>query len=145
MKTEQNTHVSPEVLSLLGAALIAIQKVECALYSSIQPLCKQSRCKNIQALGNMTSNQFLKGTTTEIQPTLLSLQHELTDNLPMPIKEISQFIYKRNLITHHFWQLTDAQIKGTEKLSQPVLFLKNLLDQCDEWLKQIKNESLKSA
>lgn len=138
MKTEQNTHVNPEVLSLLGAALIAIQKVECELYNSLQPLCKQSLCKNIQALGKMTSNQFLKGTTTEIQPTLLSLQHELTDNLPMPIKEISQFIYKRNLITHHFWQLTDAQIKGTEKLSQPVMFLKDLLDQCDEWLKQIK-------
>ena len=59
--------------------------------------------------------------------------------------EISQFIYKRNLITHHFWQLTDTQIKGTEKLSKPVPFLKELLAQCDEWMQQIKNASLKSA
>ena len=137
MKTEQNTHVSQEVLLLLGASLIAIQKVESSLYSALQPLCKQSHSKEIQALGMMTPNQFLKGTTTEIQPTLQSLQLELADDLPMPVKEISQFIYKRNLITHHFWQVTDAQTKGAEKLSQPVLFLQELLEQCDEWIKQM--------
>lgn len=138
MKTIERVYVSQEVLPLLGAALLAVQKVEWTLFCALQPLCKQCHSKDIRALGRMTSSQFLKGTIAELQPTLLSLEEALADNLPMPVEGILELIYKRNLITHHFWELTDAEIKGAEKISQPVSFLQDLLVQCDGWMEQIE-------
>jgi len=117
-----------EQLSLLGSVLISMQKVNFSLYRLMQPVCETHSAQNVQQLANKTSDQFLQGTTTELKPTLLLLEEAC---LPLTINELLDFIYKRNLVSQRFWHVTNADIKGNEKIANPESFLRNLLAECE--------------
>jgi len=127
-----------ELLPLLGTALVSIQEVEYHLYKVIHGLCKEHDSTDIQVIKAMTSDQFLKGTSVEVKPTLLLLQKELADKLPISINEISNFICQRNLVTNKFWHAINSEVRESEKLADPILFLQKLLGQCEEWVSLIK-------
>ncbi|KJY83569.1 hypothetical protein TW81_07260 [Vibrio galatheae] len=143
--TEYKTALQQDLMPLLGEALIAVQKVDFALYKAIQPLCKQHPNRDLRALSRLTANQFLQGTSADVTLRLQPLHNMLNDELPMSVAEISDFVSKRNLITQQFWQLTDAPIKGGEKIAQPVPFLQQLLSQCDKWMERVEKVDLKAA
>lgn len=125
----QSTDIqSNDRFSLLGAALVSMQKVNFSLYQAMQPVCKTHDEKKVQELVSKTSDQFLQGTTAELKPTLLLLEEA---RLPLTIKELLDFIYKRNLVSQQFWHVTDADIKGSEKIANPEDFLRNLLTECE--------------
>ncbi|MFA0707878.1 glucosamine-6-phosphate deaminase, partial [Vibrio sp. 10N.222.48.A3] len=67
------TNLSNEQLSLLGKALLSVQRLENSLYQSIRALCKQNSSSDTQAIENLTSEQFLKGTITELKPVIQQL------------------------------------------------------------------------
>ncbi|MFM2588802.1 glucosamine-6-phosphate deaminase [Vibrio sp. TBV020] len=138
MKLLTDTH-SNERFSLLGAALIATQKVDFLLYRVIQPICKTHLSSEVKPLANKTSDQFLQGTMKELKPVLSTLEETCSEQMPLTASELSDFIYKRNLITHQFWQVTEADIKGSEKIANPEDFLRNLLTECEAW--QVKIEA----
>ncbi|MEZ8105575.1 glucosamine-6-phosphate deaminase [Vibrionales bacterium C3R12] len=135
---DNTPHLNDELLPLLGATLISIQEVEYHLYKAIQNLCKDAHSNNIQTIKAMTSDQFLKGTTVEVKPTLLLLQNEFSDKLPISVDDISNFIYHRNLVTHSFWHAINPDVRESEKLADPLLFLQKLYAQCEEWISLIK-------
>ncbi|KII77402.1 hypothetical protein PL18_15650 [Vibrio renipiscarius] len=132
-------NMDSELLSLLGATLIAVQKVDNLLYRSIQPLCKYQPLEALNTLGRMTPELFLQGTTAELKQTLLLLNDNVGEALPLSMNQMSDFIYKRNLVTRQFWQITDAEVKGGEKMANPKQFLLNLLNECEQWGMQVES------
>ncbi|RTZ14929.1 glucosamine-6-phosphate deaminase [Vibrio aquaticus] len=133
LSTDTQNH---ELLPLLGATLIASQKVNFLLYQLMQPICKAHSSSQVQHLASKTSDQFLQGTTAELKPILLLLEES---HLPLTINELLDFIYKRNIVSQQFWHVTDAEIKGGEKIANPVAFLRNLLSEYEAW--QVKLET----
>lgn len=139
--TSLSTNQTPqdiELFQLLGTTLIAIQKVEFALYTAVQSLSKDCKEKDIQTITRVPSNAFLKGTTSELKPALNLLQQQFSDELPLSLKDLEDLIYKRNLITHDFWQVTGSNTVGTEKLAQPLTFLRTLSDKCESWTAKLE-------
>ncbi|KGY11753.1 hypothetical protein NM22_13905 [Vibrio tubiashii] len=130
-----------EFFQLLGTTLIAIQKVEFSLYTAIQSLSKNCQQKDIQAITRVPSNAFLKGTTTELKPALNLLQQQFSDELPLSLKELEELIYKRNLVTNDFWQVTGSDQLGVEKIAQPIIFLQTLIGQCESWTAELETVS----
>lgn len=135
---DNSKNLDNELLPLLGTALVSIQEVEYHLYKVIQGLCKDHDSTDIQVIRSMTSDQFLKGTSVEVKPTLLLLQKELADKLPLSIDEISNFICQRNLVTNRFWHAISSDVRESEKLADPISFLQKLLVQCEEWGSLVK-------
>jgi hypothetical protein len=133
------THLSNEQLSLLGKTLLTVQRLENALYQSIRALCKHGNSHEIQAIGNVTSEQFLKGTSVELKPVLQQLHDAFGESLPLSSSELNEFLYNRNLVSMRFWQVTATSEKGSEKLANPTLFLQELIAQCDIWLTKIES------
>ncbi|ELA6791226.1 glucosamine-6-phosphate deaminase [Vibrio alginolyticus] len=125
----QSTDIqSYDQFSLLGTTLVSIQKVTFSLYQAMQPVCKMHSSPEVQQLVSRTSDQFLQGTTAELKPTLLLVEEA---RLPLTINELLDFIYKRNLVSQQFWHVTDADIKGSEKIANPEDFLRKLLTECE--------------
>lgn len=134
------TNLSNEQLSLLGKALLSVQRLENSLYQSIKALCKQDSSSDIQAIKNLTSEQFLKGTIVELKPVVQRLHDVLGESLPLSPTELNEFLYKRNLVSLSFWQVTTTSVKGNEKLANPTLFLRELVAQCDIWLAKVESQ-----
>ena len=127
--TEQ--HISNEH-ALLGAALLASQKVELALFSVISKLAKALPKEQQQPLG-LDLDTFLREKPSE-QASMLSLYEQtFGEQLPLKINELNDFIYHRNLVTRGFWRVTGADVKGGEKLANPELYLKEFLAKCEYW------------
>ncbi|MDN3702646.1 glucosamine-6-phosphate deaminase [Vibrio artabrorum] len=133
------TNLSSEQLSLLGQALLSVQRLENSLYQSIRALCKQNSSSDVQAIKDLTAEQFLKGTIVELQPIIQRLHDVFGESLPLSSTELNEFLYKRNLVSLSFWQATTTSIKGSEKLANPTLFLQELLAQCDLWLAKVES------
>ncbi|MCG9555112.1 glucosamine-6-phosphate deaminase [Vibrio sp. Isolate31] len=133
------TNLSNEQLSLLGKALLSVQRLENSLYQSIRALCKQNSSSDTQAIENLTSEQFLKGTITELKPVIQQLYDVFGETLVLSSAELNEFLYKRNLVSLSFWQVTTTSVKGNEKLANPTLFLQELIDQCDLWLAKLES------
>ncbi|MCF7497006.1 hypothetical protein L3V35_18440 [Vibrio sp. L5-1] len=126
--TEQ--HISNEH-ALLGASLLASQKVELALFSVISKLAK-ALPKEQQSLG-LDLDTFLREKPSE-QASMLSLYEQtFGEQLPLKTNELNDFIYHRNLVTRGFWRVTGADVKGGEKLANPELYLKEFLAKCEYW------------
>ncbi|NOJ12519.1 hypothetical protein CWN98_06550 [Vibrio splendidus] len=126
--TEQ--HISNEH-ALLGASLLASQKVELALFSVISKLAK-ALPKEQQSLG-LDLDTFLREKPSE-QASMLSLYEQtFGEQLPLKANELNDFIYHRNLVTRGFWRVTGADVKGGEKLANPELYLKEFLAKCEYW------------
>ncbi|EAQ55880.1 glucosamine-6-phosphate deaminase [Vibrio sp. 10N.222.54.F12] len=134
------TNLSNEQLSLLGKALLSVQRLENSLYQSIRALCKQNSSSDTQAIENLTSEQFLKGTITELKPVIQQLYDVFGETLALSSAELNEFLYKRNLVSLSFWQVTTTSVKGNEKLANPTQFLQELIDQCDLWLTKVDHK-----
>lgn len=127
--TEQ--HISNEH-ALLGASLLASQKVELALFSVISKLAKALPKEQQQPLG-LDLDTFLREKPSE-QASMLSLYEQtFGEQLPLKTNELNDFIYHRNLVTRGFWRVTGADVKGGEKLANPELYLKEFLAKCEYW------------
>ena len=127
--TEQ--HVSNEH-ALLGASLLASQKVELALFTVISKLTKALSKEQQQSLG-LDLDTFLRETSSEQASTLNLYEQTFGEQLPLKTNELNDFIYHRNLVTRGFWRVTGADVKGGEKLANPELYLKEFLAKCEYW------------
>ena len=128
--TEQ--HISNEH-ALLGASLLASQKVELALFSVISKLAKALPKEQQQQSLGLDLDTFLREKPSE-QASMLSLYEQtFGEQLPLKTNEINDFIYHRNLVTRGFWRVTGADVKGGEKLANPELYLKEFLAKCEYW------------
>ena len=118
--------------ALLGASLLASQKVELALFSVISKLAKALPKEQQQPLG-LDLDTFLREKPSE-QASMLSLYEQtFGEQLPLKTNELNDFIYHRNLVTRGFWRVTGADVKGGEKLANPELYLKEFLAKCEYW------------
>lgn len=127
--TEQ--HISNEH-ALLGASLLASQKVELALFSVISKLAKALSKEQQQLLG-LDLDTFLREKPSEQASTLNLYEQTFGEQLPLKTNELNDFIYHRNLVTRGFWRVTGADVKGGEKLANPDLYLKEFLAKCEYW------------
>ncbi|WP_146490094.1 hypothetical protein [Vibrio sp. T20] len=127
--TEQ--HVSNEH-ALLGASLLASQKVELALFTVIFKLAKALSKEQQQSLG-LDLDTFLREKPSEQASTLSLYEQTFGEQLPLTKNELNDFIYHRNLVTRCFWRVTGADVKGGEKLANPELYLKEFLAKCEYW------------
>ena len=127
--TEQ--HISNEH-ALLGASLLASQKVELALFSVISKLAKALPKEQQQPLG-LDLDTFLREKPSEQASTLSLYEQTFGELLPLKTNELNDFIYHRNLVTRGFWRVTGADVKGGEKLANPELYLKEFLAKCEYW------------
>ena len=128
--TEQ--HISNEH-ALLGASLLASQKVELALFSVISKLAKALPKEQQQQSLGLDLDTFLREKPSE-QASMLSLYEQtFGEQLPLKANELNDFIYHRNLVTRGFWRVTGADVKGGEKLANPELYLKEFLAKCEYW------------
>ncbi|MFS1908791.1 hypothetical protein BCU30_021980 [Vibrio lentus] len=127
--TEQ--HISNEH-ALLGASLLASQKVELALFNVISKLAKALPKEAQHQLG-LDLDTFLREKPNEQASTLSHYENTFGEQLPMKANELSDFIYHRNLVTRGFWRVTGADVKGGEKLENPELYLKEFLAKCEYW------------
>ncbi|MFA0708076.1 glucosamine-6-phosphate deaminase, partial [Vibrio sp. 10N.222.48.A3] len=62
------------------------------------------------------------------------------ETLALSSAELNEFLYKRNLVSLSFWQVTTTSVKGNEKLANPTQFLQELIDQCDLWLTKVDHK-----
>ncbi|OCH44980.1 hypothetical protein [Vibrio cyclitrophicus] len=135
--TEQ--HISNEH-ALLGASLLASQKVEWALFSVISTLAKALPKEAQQSL-DLDLATFLRDKPSEQDTMLTFYEHMFGAQLPLSKNELNDFIYHRNLVTRGFWQVTGANVKGGEKLANPELYLKEFLAKCEYWQVMIDTHS----
>ncbi|OEE11171.1 hypothetical protein OC5_00175 [Vibrio cyclitrophicus ZF264] len=135
--TEQ--HISNEH-ALLGASLLASQKVEWALFSVISTLAKALPKEAQQSL-DLDLATFLRDKPSEQDTMLTFYEHMFGAQLPLRKNELNDFIYHRNLVTRGFWQVTGANVKGGEKLANPELYLKEFLAKCEYWQVMIDTHS----
>ncbi|MFL9754156.1 hypothetical protein BCV12_018130 [Vibrio cyclitrophicus] len=133
--TEQ--HISNEH-ALLGASLLASQKVELALFSVISKLAKALPKEAQQSLDLDT---FLREKPSEQAATLSLYKQTFGEQLPLKTNELNDFIYHRNLVTRGFWRVTGADLKGGEKLANPELYLKEFLAKCEYWQVMIDTQT----
>ncbi|CDU13118.1 hypothetical protein [Vibrio coralliirubri] len=124
-------HISNEH-ALLGASLLASQKVELALFSVISKLAKTLSKEQQQSLG-LDLDTFLREKPSEQASTLSRYENTFGEKLPLKANELNDFIYHRNLVTRGFWRVTGADVKGGEKLANPELYLKEFLAKCEYW------------
>lgn len=135
--TEQ--HISNEH-ALLGASLLASQKVELALFSVISKLAK-ALPKEAQQPLDLDLDTFLREKPSEQAATLILYEQTFGEQLPLKTNELNDFIYHRNLVTRGFWRVTGADVKGGEKLANPELYLKEFLAKCEYWQVMIDTHS----
>ncbi|MEZ8962086.1 MULTISPECIES: hypothetical protein [Vibrio] len=135
--TEQ--HISNEH-ALLGASLLASQKVEWALFSVISTLAKALPKEAQQSL-DLDLATFLRDKPSEQDTMLTFYEHMFGAQLPLRKNELNDFIYHRNLVTRGFWQVTGANVKGGEKLANPELYLKEFLAKCEYWQVMIDTQT----
>ncbi|MBE8606239.1 hypothetical protein [Vibrio sp. OPT10] len=135
--TEQ--HISNEH-ALLGASLLASQKVEWALFSVISTLAKVLPKEAQQSL-DLDLATFLRDKPSEQDTMLTFYEHMFGAQLPLSKNELNDFIYHRNLVTRGFWQVTGANVKGGEKLANPELYLKEFLAKCEYWQVMIDTQT----
>lgn len=135
--TEQ--HISNEH-ALLGASLLASQKVELALFSVISKLAK-ALPKEAQQPLDLDLDTFLREKPSEQAATLSLYEQTFGEQLPLKTNELNDFIYHRNLVTRGFWRVTGADVKGGEKLANPELYLKEFLAKCEYWQVMIDTHS----
>ena len=126
--------------ALLGASLLASQKVELALFNVISKLVK-TLSKDAQKELGLDSETFLREKASHQEATLSLYEQAFGEQLPLKKNELNDFIYHRNLVTRSFWRLTGADVKGGEKLANPELYLKEFLAKCEYWQVMLDNQS----
>ncbi|NOJ01724.1 hypothetical protein F0240_18120 [Vibrio kanaloae] len=135
--TEQ--HISSEN-ALLGASLLAAQKVELALFNVVSRLAKALPKERQQQLG-LNLDTFLREKPSEQDSSLSFYEQTFGEQLPLKKSEINEFIDHRNLVIHNFWRVTGADVKGGEKLANPELYLKEFLAKCEYWQMMLNTQT----
>jgi len=126
--------------ALLGASLIASQKVELALFNVISKLAKTLSKDAHKELG-LDSETFLREKACHQEATLSLYEQTFGEQLPLKKSEFNDFIYHRNVVIRSFWRVTGADVKGGEKLANPELYLKEFLAKCEYWQVMLDNQS----
>jgi len=123
--------------ALLGAALLAAQKVEFSLYTVIAQLVStDSNVHERQAI-ELNIDTFLKGNSNELSLILDLYYQVFGSKIPLAKAEVSDFVFNRNLISRNYWRATGADVKCGEKLGNPELYLSEFITKCDVWLKKL--------
>lgn len=122
-----------EESTLLGASLLGAQKFEFALYGIISHLSHLPEAQKEKRFRNLTPEKFLRGDVDDLKATLGQLETAFADRLLISSDELKNFIKDRNLIAHNYWRLTKANIRDSEKLSDPEEFLREFTKKCDHW------------
>jgi hypothetical protein len=119
--------------ALLGASLLAAQKLEFALYGIISHLSHLPEAQKEKRFRDLTPEQFLRGDANELKATLGQLEMAFGNRLLLSSAELKRFVQDRNLIAHNYWRLTKVNIRGAETLVNPEAFLRDFLERCDHW------------
>ncbi|HEY8095850.1 MAG TPA: hypothetical protein VIE65_07100 [Methylobacter sp.] len=119
--------------TLLGASLLAAQKFEFALYGIVSHLSHLPEAQKEKRFRDLTPEKFLHGNIEDLKATLGQLETAFGQKLLISTEELKVFIRHRNLIAHNYWRLTKPDIKNSEKLDDPELFLRRFLESCDKW------------
>lgn len=119
--------------ALLGAALLATQKVEFSLYTAIaQLVTTDSNLHERQAI-ELNADTFLKGSSNELSLVLDLYYQVFGSKIPLTKAEVSDFVFNRNLISRNYWRATGADVKGGEKLGNPERYLSEFIAKCESW------------
>lgn len=119
---------------LIGACVIAVQKVEFNLYGIASHLSHLPEAKE-RRFRELTPEQFLRGDPKELKATLGQIEKTFGEKLSLSTDELTDFIEQRNLIAHNYYRLTRKGIKGAKQLQDPEAFLRGFLVQCGYWEK----------
>lgn len=134
--TSSTEHLSNEH-ALLGAALLAAQKVEFSLYTVIAKLVTTDSNDHERQAIELNADTFLKGSSSDLS-LVLDLYYQVFGNkIPLTKAEVSDFIFNRNLISRNYWRATGANVKCGEKLGNPELYLSEFVAKCEAWLHKL--------
>ena len=123
--------------AMVGAAVLASQRVEFLLYGLVAHLNEQARGQD-RKFKNLSPENFLRGDVRNLRATLGQLVKTFGDKLLLTTAELEQFVNDRNLIVHNYWRLTKSGIEGTQRLEEPEKFLMTFLHKCDHWEKVLR-------
>lgn len=132
---------NPNQLELLGAAIVSAQKVEFALFQTLNHLLRLHENQvEKQAIGTITPENVLAVDALDIESKINLYHHVLGNKLAMTKDDLFDFVSQRNVVTGKFWLVTDADFKGGEKLANPSRYLNVFIEKCQNW--QLKLEQL---
>lgn len=124
--------VDLDELALLGAAVIMAQKIEFALYGVAAHASHTPAAAKDRRFRNLTPEAFLRGDPAELKATLGQLVATFGDLFAISTADLNRYVDDRNLISHSYWRLTRAKIRGAQQLAEPVAFLRDFLKRSDE-------------
>ena len=101
--------------ALVGAAIIAAQRVEFLLYGVISHLAGLPEHQNSR-FRTLDPEKFLRGDAKDLKATLGQLVEWFGDKLLLTTEDLDKFVKDRNLIAHNYFRLTKARIKGGDAL-----------------------------
>ena len=134
MTGETQVTTTLEECAMVGAAVMASQRVEFLLYGLIAHLNDQAKVQD-RRFSNLNPENFLRGDVRDLRATLGQLVSVYGDKLLLTTTELEQFVKDRNLIVHSYWRLTKSGIEGAERLENPEKFLVTFLHKCEHWEK----------
>jgi hypothetical protein len=120
-------------LVMVGAALLAGQRLEFALYGIAAHLRPEILAQHDRLRG-LTAENFLRGDLDDHRATLGQLVRAVGDRLLIGSPELNQFVQDRNILVHRYWRLTRSNIRSGEKLEDPADFLMSFGKRCDCWI-----------
>ena len=123
--------------ALLGAALLASQKVEFSLYTVIAQLVTTDSNEHERQAIELNADTFLKGNSNDLSLVLDLYYQVFGSKIPLTKAEVSDFVFNRNLISRNYWRATGADVKGGEKLGNPELYLSEFTAKCEAWLQKL--------
>ena len=126
-----------EEYAMVGAAVLASQRVEFLLYGLVAHLNDQARGQD-RKFKHLNPEDFLRGDVRNLRATLGQLVKTFGDKLLLTTAELEQFVNDRNLIVHNYWRLTKSGIEGTKRLEEPEKLLMTFLHKCDHWEKVLR-------
>lgn len=123
-------------LTGVGGAMLAAQRVEFLLYGLVAHV--KDEWKQDRRFQGLTPENFLHGDLENLRVTLGQLTNAYGDRFGLPMTDLRKFVADRNLIAHNYWRLTRANIRGAERLQDPMAFLIGFLQQCSHWEKILR-------
>lgn len=123
--------------AMVGAAVLASQRVEFLLYGLIAHLNDQAREQD-RKFRNLSPEKFLRGDVRNLRATLGQMVKAFGDKLLLTTADLEQFVNDRNLIVHSYWRLTKSGIVEAQSLEEPEKFLITFLHKCDHWEKVLR-------
>lgn len=126
-RTDEQPNLADELI-LLGAAMLAAQKLEFALYGMAAHLKDKHR-----QFQNLNPEEFLRGDGTKTKATLGAIVGAFAPQLAINGDELDQVVRDRNLIAHDYWRMTRAKVEGGRSLENPKEFLNDFGLRCDKW------------